>query len=277
MKQKSKRKENGIMDKILLNHFPGWHFDLCYNPGDYYFVLSDDMDSFYSCRYLKKQTGIDIGGFYSFESGLYLSTDQDLTGKCPIYVDVTVVKDGIMCFDNHRSLCRNHMAINPNCITDRLSGLTYNQKYCGSTLMLVAALYGDPEKLSELEKEFLIAIDSFYVGYYRNNGAFRRINVNWLKLLGLDKVLLPILEKRNMQYFIDLISNYQLTEKIYINESGKLFTYADILPGDTFQLAIPVAKSFVSKSEMGKYPLADDKLFVSAEIYNGKYVINTIV
>lgn len=265
------------MERSLLNHFPGWYQDLAVHPENYYLVLSDDMDSFYSCRYLTKRTGVQIGGFYSFEQGLYLANDVLRTSKSPVYVDVACVKDGTMAFDNHRSICRNHMQINPNIITDRFENETYFHKYCGNTLMVIVALYGEGQELTELEKAFLCAIDSAYVGFYRSNGRFKDINIKWLEMLGLKEMLLPMYESHDMQYFIDLIADYQLKEKIYIDDEGKLFTYADILPHDTFSLAMPVQKSYISKEELEQYLIGDNSLFVAAENYKGEYIINTLV
>lgn len=265
------------MKSELLNNFSGWYQDLLLHPEDYYLVLSDDMDSFYSCRYLKKKTGIEIGGFYAFGQGLYLTEEIMKSKKKPVFVDVACVKDGTMAFDNHRSMNINHMAINPNVITDSISNGTYFQKYNGSTLMLLVALYGGKDNLSELEKEIILALDSFYIGYYKENGAFRSINMFWLEKLELKEMLLPTLEKKNMQYFQDLISDYQLNERIFIDENGELFTYADILPHDKFHLVMPVEKSYMSKRDVAALSIADRSVFVAAETYNGKYVVNSLV
>ncbi|MGN0394244.1 MAG: hypothetical protein ACI4EF_02680 [Coprococcus sp.] len=273
------RKKEGIniMETILKNHFSGWYQDLAIHPENYYLVLSDDMDSFYSCRYLKKKTGVEIGGFYDFSKGLYIRNDLLKSSKHPVYVDVACVLDGVMCFDNHRSIGRNHMSINPNIITDRISNKTYYRKYNGSTLMLLVSLFGEDDELTELEKDFLCAIDAFYVGYYKDNGAYKHINIEWLEYLGLKEALLPVLEKHNADYFIELLLNYQLNEKIFIDDEGVLFTYADILPHDKFSLVMPVEKTYLSKSELENYPIADRELFVAAETYSGRYIINSLV
>lgn len=251
--------------------------DLIAHPERYHLVLSDDMDSFYSCRFLTKRTGVQIGGFYTFEKGLYISEDVLETDKKPVFVDVACVQDGTMAFDNHRSICRNHMAINPNIVTDRLSDDTYFQKYCGSTLMLVVALYGKEDGLTEQEKEFLIAMDSFHIGLYKNGGRFKDINLRWLDLLGLKEELLPIYEAHDGQYFEEVIKKHDLNEHISIGKDGRLHTYDDILPHDRFLLDMKVKKTFISKKELEQYPISDDKLFVAAETFKGDYVINTIV
>ena len=255
------------MQQSLLNHFPGWWQDLAQHPEKYYLVLTDDMDSFYSCRFLHKRFGAEIGGFYEFGKGLYLSDRAKIEDRKLIYVDCSVVRDGEMCFDNHRTIFTNHMAINPNLIFDRLDDNNYFRKYNGSTLMLLYALYkGD---LSDLEKETLISIDGFYIGWYRNNGAFKNINQFWLDLLELDE-LIPILDKRNMRYFINLIGKYQLNEKIYIDKN-KLFTFADILPHDHFSLVMPTEMKWTTKKDIQKITVSDRSVFTAAEVFDGSY------
>ncbi len=142
--------------------------------------------------------------------------------------------------------------------------------------MLVVALYGEGQELTRREKEFLCALDSAYIGYYRGNGRFKDINIKWLGMLGLKEQLLPVYESHDMHYFIDLTANFQLKEKSYIND-GKLFTYADILPHDTFSLVMPIKKSYISKRELERYLIKDNSLFVASETYKGEYVINTLV
>lgn len=256
------------MKQELLNHFSGWWLDFALHSEDYYLVLSDDMDSFYSCRYLSKRFGAEIGGFYAFGQGLYLTEKAKISGKTPVYVDCAVVRDGVRCFDNHRTLFTNHMAINPNFLTDRQDEKNYYRKYCGSTLMLLYSLYHG--ELSELEKEFLIAIDGFYIGWYKENGAFRAVNQYWLDVLELTEDLTPVLKKRNMQYFIDLIEKYQLNEKIYINRN-KLFTFADILPHDSFSLVLPTEMKDVKKNDIRNITVSDRTIFTAAETFDGSY------
>ncbi len=265
------------METILRNHFPGWYNDLVIHPENYYLVLSDDMDSFYSCRYLTKKTGIQIGGFYDFNKGLFLRNDMLKSNKCPVYVDIACVQDGVMCFDNHRSIGKNHMSINPNIITDRVNNKTYFQKYNGSTLMTLVSLFGEGEELTDLEKDFLCVMDAFYVGYYKNNGDFKHINIKWLEYLGLKEMLLPVLQQHDNDYFINVMLEYQLNEKIAIDDEGYLFTYADILPHDKFTLVMPVHKSYISKEEAEQFSIVDNKVFVAAETYQGKYIINSLV
>ena len=260
----------------LLNHFPGWWQDLALNPEKYYFVLTNDLDSLCSCRFLTNKTGVQIGGYFDFKRGVYISENLIDTNKSLVYVDASIIKDGIMCFDNHRTMGKNHMMINPNVITDRLDDKTYFKKYNGSTLMLVCALYGNTEEFSELQKEYMLTIDGFYKGYYRNTGCFRHINIKWLELLGLDKTLVPILEKHDADYFQKLTETKQLTEEIVIDEDGFLYMnrYNSSLPNDRFILKSAVTREFCSKDEVATFNLSDESLFGASETLSGRYIIN---
>lgn len=254
----------------MKNHFSGWYLDLQLHPEDYYLILTDDMDSYYSCRYLKKMFGLEIGGFYRFGKGLYLFPEYKDSAKDPVFVDCAVVRDGVMTFDNHRTCVVNHMSINPNLVTDRRSTKGYNRKFCGSTLMLLYALYGG--ELSELEKQFILAIDGFYIGFYKDNGKYRNINVEWLRELGIEKELLPVLEAHDMQFFIDLIAKYQLTEKIYLTTDNRLFTFADILPDEQLIQVMKTHCRKLTKEELLASPIGDKTLFTAAETFNGYYI-----
>ena len=260
------------MKQDLLNHFSGWWFDFALHPEEYYLVLSDDMDSYYSCKYLHKRFGAEIGGFYSFGQGLYLTDNAKILNRKLVYVDCACVRDGVMCFDNHRTVFSNHMAINPNLIMDKNDD--YFRKYCGSTLMFLYALYHG--ELSEREKEFLIAIDGFYIGYYRDNGKYKDINLLWLDTLEIYKDVVPVLEKHDMQYFVDLIREHQLNEKIYIAKD-KLYTFADILPHDSFSLSIPTEMKRMSKEDIMNITVSDELIFTAAETFDGSYSADFIL
>jgi len=265
-----------MIQQELLNHFPGWYHDLTLHPEKYYLVLSNDLDSLCSCRFLTNKTGVQIGGFFDFHSGIYVSENLIETDKSPVFVDASIIEDGVMCFDNHRTMGKNHMMINPNVITDRLDDKTYFQKYNGSTLMLVCALYGNAEEFSELQKEYMIAIDSFYKGYYKKSGYYRHINIKWLELLGLENSLIPILEKHDADYFQKLTETKQLTEEIVIDEDGFLYMnrYSSSLPKERYILRSAVTREFCSKDEVATFNLSDESLFGASETLSGRYIIN---
>lgn len=257
-------------------HLPKWIDDLKEHSDDYCLILTNDCDSMYSCRLLNKLFGVEIAGFFSFTEGLYINKDL-MKNKKPIYVDASVIADNALAFDNHRNLLAktNHMMVNPNTITDCMNDKSYYGKYPGSTLLLISAMYSDLDSLTELEKEFLCAIDKFYLGYYRNNGAFKHINLKWLELLGMREVLEPILEKHDEKYFDDLIDKWHLKEQIYI-KNGYLKTWIDCLPKEKFTLLTPVETKLMSKEEIEKTMISDAHIFSAAETYKGCYVVSVV-
>ena len=195
------------MEQFLLEKLPLWFCDL--EPKRFYLVLSDDMDSYYSCRILQKFTGLSISGFYSFEHGLYLDT-KNTHGKEPVFVDLSISQGKT--FDNHFTFIENPQAINPNVIKR-----PYYMKYNGGTLPLVASLYDHLYDYSELQWMTILAVDSFYYGYYNRDGAFRNINLFWFKQLGISDYVIPILERKTADNFLQFIRMEGLNESIYIN------------------------------------------------------------
>lgn len=263
--------EKSLIDKSLLKLFPDWWKRL--EPEKYYLVCTDDADSLFSCQRLNSLFGLEIGGFYDFKSGLYtneLYTDFGM--KTPVFVDLSICQN-YLCFDNHRTFIENPNAINPNKIQRE-----YKDKYNFSTLTLLAGLYGGIEEMSDEQKLCLIAIDGGYIGYYKDGGRWKNVNIYWLKKLGLDGYLLPILEEHDMQFFIDFISDYGLREKIFINEDGYLESAGTFnLPEYSFDLEQKVINHVgVSLLEMTNRYKANEPILVSAETYKGKYVMNTI-
>lgn len=110
-----------MIDPELMCELPKWWKHI--NKDDYYLVLSDDADSLLSCKFLKNKFGLEIGGFYSFEKGLFLNKERTRDGwKVPIYVDLSISRSQF-CFDN-------------------------------STLTLLVALYDKTPELMELIKEY---------------------------------------------------------------------------------------------------------------------------
>ena len=251
------------MNQQLLEKLPQWYHDI--TPEEFYLVLTNDMDSYYSCRILQKHTGINIGGFYSFDSGLYLNLDC-VKNKEPIYVDLSISKG--KAFDNHYAFIRNPESVNPNIITR-----PYFKKYNGGTLPLVAAIYGDTDSYSEYQWITLLSVDSFYSGYYSKGGAFRDINIFWYDMLGITDYVVPILDRWTADDFLNFIRQEELNEQIHINENGELA--CNNLPSGYFELVQPIEKQYMTKWEaVVLYEKQRDKIMVSNEAYSGKYILN---
>ena len=259
--------ENTHMKKELLDLMPDWCKD--FEPDNYYLVLTDDADSCLSCQRLKTLFGLEVGGFYDFKKGLFINDKRTDNGwKSPIFVDLSVSEG--YAFDNHYSFINNPNKANPNLYKRTY----YNQKYCGGTLMFIASLYGGVDKLSEKLRTALIAVDGFYIGYYNKGGKYRNINLWWLDKLGLTDYLLPILEKHDMQYFRDFILEYQLGEKIWIDDEGYLHCHAFGVPGVKFENQFETEQVFTNRFQAMKMHKNGRPIFVSAATYENDYVLN---
>jgi len=254
------------MDKQLLDKFPTWYKDL--NPEKHYMVMSNDFDSFYSCQLITKTYQLEVGGFYSFESGLYLN--KEITeGKEPIFVDLSIVNGKT--FDNHYTFIENLQAINPNVNTS-----VYYKKYNGSTLSVLYSLFDiDLSKLKETSLTALLCIDSWYYGYYNKGGQYKDINIYWYKKLNMDKYLLPILESHDNQYFKDFIKDWKLDKEIYIIDGYLKVSVNVPLPTYKFELVQSVQKEFMSKDNVQTlYKNNPTQIITSAETFKDSYVIN---
>ena len=257
-----------MIKETILNKLPTWYKEI--NPEKHYLVLTNDMDSYYSCDFLRKRfKDIKVGGFYDFKKGLFLNKERT-EGKQPIYVDLSISEG--MTFDNHYSFIKNPMAINPNVNTT-----IYNRKYNGSTLAVILSLFDkDFSQVNETYLTALLYIDGWYIGYYNKGGAYKDINIYWYEALGLKEYLLPILEQHDANYFVEFGREYRLNEEIYIDGAGKLYCGNKIpLPKCTFELVQPVERRFCQKYEALAINNADSrKIFTSAETYYNKYTIS---
>lgn len=255
------------MKQKLINQFSGWWRDLPMNPESYYLVMTDDMDSYYSCKMLNKMFGVEIGGFYKFGVGLYLTDKARKSEKEPIYIDCSVAQDGVYCFDNHMNIRTNHNMINPNLVIDRYDSNCYSKKYCGSTLLFLIGLY--EKQCSELEKLYALAVDGFYIGWYRANGRFRDVNKFWLEQFELESFA-DLLDKHDNKFFSNFICEKQLDEKIIV-ANGQLLTFADILPHDKFKLVMPTQSFNLTRDHVDRIRQTDKRLFTCAETHKGYY------
>lgn len=231
--------------------------------------MTDDCDSLFSCQRLCDLFEVEIGGFYSFDKGLYLN--KEIAGdKEPIYVDLSI--SNAKCFDNHRTFIKNPEAVNPN-----EYGSRYNKKYCLGTYALILGLYGGLEDMRHIDKLFALAVDGGFIGYYNKGGIYRSITLYWLQELGLDEILVPLLEKFDMNYFQYLIADYNLMDKVYITNDGTLDTATYSIPvkeGTVFELVLPIRKVFTTKEDAEKRYMRNENIIVSAETFKNQYVLN---
>ena len=221
---------------------------------------------------LKNVFGLEIGGFYSLDEGLYI-IPQKVQDKEPIFIDLSVTR--CKTFDNHFTFIKNPESINPNVMTD-----VYYKKYNGGTLPLLWSLYNiDLSKYTEAALATLLCVGGWYVGYYNKGGRYKDINIYWYKMLDMDKYLLPLLESHDNGYFVKFIKEYDLNAKIRMNnnylESDVHFPIPNMsLPKDKFELVQPVARYNMNTNELKeiheKYP---KYIITTAECYKDNYSV----
>ena len=115
------------MISSMKEKFGEWYLNI--DKDKYYLVLTNDIDSYLSCLYLKALFGVEIGGFYDFEA-LYINSEIT-KGKEPIYVDADI--NSGLAFGNHVTALSNPDCINLN---QGIKQNNYTDKYAGSTLMI---------------------------------------------------------------------------------------------------------------------------------------------
>lgn len=203
-----------MLDRVK-SKFPAWcdsneYYDLC---------LTDDSDSFISCKMLEQVKGWQINYFYDFNKIYRIKNSKyDAVG-----VDMAITKG--RCWDNHITTFSTK-EYNPDCANInqvcKVTANNYHDKYAASTLLEIMGYYGVPLPASEEGKMVLLGIDISYKGHY--NKKFRQTQRDYLKLLGLDQELLPIIENHKIQDFHQIVNDYGLNRKIYLNEENQLET-----------------------------------------------------
>lgn len=250
-----------MVQQNLEQKLNNWYKNL--NGQDYALILTDDIDSLSTCQYLQnKFPGLKVGGFFNFDA-LYINMERAKDKKF-VYVDADLTRG--RCFGNHRAPIYNPLAVNPNVIAPK----AYNQKYIGSTLLWVMALYD--EDLSALNEEQLIkllAVDSAYSGYYNKKGAFKHINKRWFSALGYPE-LSSFLEAHKRADFEQYIGQNNLSAKINI-KGGYLESALNVPYDYRFELLAEYKKQFVTLEQLREMDKSD--IFNVVETYSGKFVI----
>ncbi len=249
------------MKEELLNRLPNWYKNI--DAKSQYLILSNDFDSWWSCKYLNQLFGIQVGGFFDLNKGLYLN-HEIADGKEPIAVDLAVTGDK-KTFDNHYSL-PDLQRINPNVIKR-----PYFKKYNGSTFAMMLSLYNrDLSALSERQLTALLVCDGWYQGYYNKGGRYKDVNIYWMQMLDMDKCLLPLLESYDQQYF----ESFRIKEKInatFCVKDKRLHCDKCRIhfPDRNFELVKPVKRLFVNRYTINQY----NNILTAASTYKDQYSI----
>lgn len=179
--------------------------------------LTDDIDSLASCKVLKELFGIDIYGFYSFDT-YYLSENR--TNQKLIGVDLDLAKH--KAFSNHVTYIQNPEIISLNKGIDRSN---YYTKFAGSTLITILSLYNvNLDKLTDEQLQLLLAVDSAYLQYHFNSNLFIRY---YRDILEYPRFI-DIAKNTIKREFKQIQSKYGLYAKIYIDDNGYLQTSIEL-------------------------------------------------
>lgn len=202
--------------------------------GKHDLVLSNDIDSLASCALLNKvNPNWKIRYFYDFKN-CYASRLLQQEKNDRIWVDVAIL-NGEKAFDNHVSMVSiwdeyNQNMINPNLI-NYVTNENYEDKYAGSTLLMLWSLYDIPLPDTEEGKMLLLAIDIAFKGHY--NERFEEANTFYICDMFEFEELYEVMERHSIEEFYALIDKYNLNEeiefvdgnlrtKLKLNEIGKL-------------------------------------------------------
>ncbi|ABO50651.1 conserved hypothetical protein [Desulforamulus reducens MI-1] len=135
------------MKSNIKEMFPVW-----VNDNKYYdLIMSNDLDSFFSCQLLETVKGWKPNYFNSDFKSMGI-TEYANSGSNVIGVDLSLCSGKT--FDNHVVMMNqdddyNYDSCNFN-IIDKISRENYFSKYCGSTLLTIWSLYNIPLPKSEV-------------------------------------------------------------------------------------------------------------------------------
>ena len=224
------------MKKELREKFPNWY----QNMGNKVLILTNDLDSYFSCLVLRYLFGCEIAYFYDF-STLYYNRKHERNNI--VGVDLAI-EECFQTFCNHIVKIHQDDKVNPLSININIAEnihrgkfIRYNgkfnefdgnylSKYAGSTLLMILSLYdafkelhlAGHTELTETQKKILMSPDSYFLGYYlpshwESHIAFRKFQ----QLLGLE-MFNDVLRTHTKQ---------QLTSFQYINKLKKSIYVVD--------------------------------------------------
>jgi len=180
----------------------------------YDLILSNDIDSLYSCIIIEQTKGYKINYFYDFRN-LYQSKQ---TQNKYIGIDIDLVEG--YCISNHVTRLSEQDKHNPKALNlnNAITNDNYKEKYSGSTVLYLYRLLKLPLPDTEQGKMILLAIDASFKGFY--NPDFHAIHKHYLVDVLEFEELYYICQKYCIDDFISIIIKYNLNGKIWFNNGG---------------------------------------------------------
>lgn len=223
------KKTNEI--KKFIDKFPEW---VKVVDDTYYLILTDDIDSLFTCALLKYKFNCKIGYFYDFNSIHH--AEGASTAKDKIIACDMAVENGFKAYDNHGVKIHKNDEVNPqsanlNIVYDIHQG-NYFSKYAGSTALMVAVMYEifDFNKFTDDQLMTIACIDSFYMGAYHpmtNNYAdARKAYRDTIAIMNLQ-AFDDLFARKKVVDFENFAKIHELKNKIWVR-NGKLETSMNI-------------------------------------------------
>ncbi|MEC1720604.1 hypothetical protein [Schinkia azotoformans] len=157
------------MKQNLKERLPQWYKEI---TNEHKLILTNDLDSYFSCLILRKLFGCDIAMFYDFNS-IYFN--EKINSDKLIGVDLAIEDERIKTFCNHVTRIHKDDKVNPLSINiNNINGIhrdNYFTKYAGSTLLMILSLFNNGDTFKNLTQEqmkILMGVDSYFLGYYLN-------------------------------------------------------------------------------------------------------------
>ncbi len=233
------------MEQILKERFPAWCYDM--EQGKYTTMLTDDLDSLLGCAVEKYVKGNEINYFYNFNKIFVADKKEE---RKAIGIDLALHRGKSWC--NHVVRINENDYVNPQ--TANINALlnvhkgNYTKKYAMSTVLTMWSFYGLPLPATKEGKMILLAIDSSYLGHYREK--FKKIHTQYLLLLGFDE-LVDLLNETDESEFVEIQNKYNTKAKIQLNNEGYLSTtlaLAELQGFFDFPLELPT-KQFTLRNQ----------------------------
>jgi hypothetical protein len=226
------------MLKETLQKFPKWVNEI--NKEDYNLILSDDLDSLFSCALLKHYFGCEVRGFVDWNSGVNgkqqsLYTNKSISKKKYV-IGVDMAIENGKCFDNHVVMLNSNDTVNEDSANlnaiNKIGVNNYYSKFCSSSLIQILSLYNaDINSFDDEQKLVICAIDGLYVPYKIQKIDFSKTQREYMKQLEYEELsdfMKYHCDKTGYSEFERVKKQYNLDGKIWVNDSGKLETNIDL-------------------------------------------------
>lgn len=206
---------------------PTWAEEENLKKANYDLILSNDLDSWLSCRILGSIFNFDVKYFYDFKTLYKMDGFQgERDNRLGIDIDLVSGKsigNHVQAINKHDSY--NKESVNLNYLTPTKihgSDEIYFSKYNLSTLLMVLYLCKMEIPDDEIIQMLILCIDGSYLSFYSRHPRDRAAHKRYLvDILGFEK--LYRLEQRKTKEDFDKISEeFGLKVSIFIDKDGKL-------------------------------------------------------